>query len=393
MSASVAFLLIGGVHQVFHVAPVAAALARTCPGLDITLLASSEPVRRLAETSADGLPCGRLTPAPVGEWVARTVRSQSAEKLPLLWANRRRLDAFDAIVVPECTSLALKRMGVRRPKFICIPHGAGDRAVSFEPRFQRFDRVLVAGAKTARRMVESGVAVERIGVVGYPKADLVRRMATQPLDLFGNGRPTVFYNPHFRASLSSIGAARDVAAAFAAQDRFNLIVAPHIRALADASAAEVAAWRSLGVPGRVHVDTGSDRLIDMSYTSAADIYLGDVSSQVYEFLLAPRPCVFLDVHGVAWDGDPDYAFWNLGEVVAPDQVLAAVTRAEALHRRFLPRQQAAVAETFGDMADGAARAAADIATFLGPAEGLPANDARDIDLSVARRTRLIAARG
>lgn len=29
----------------------------------------------------------------------------------------------------------------------------------------------------------------------------------------------------------------------------------------------------------------------MTYTPAADIYLGDVSSQSYEFLLDPRPCL------------------------------------------------------------------------------------------------------
>jgi hypothetical protein len=41
----------------------------------------------------------------------------------------------------------------------------------------------------------------------------------------------------------------------------------------------------MAVPGRVLVDTGSPQMIDMSHVAVADLYLGDVSSQVYEFLL------------------------------------------------------------------------------------------------------------
>ena len=37
-------------------------------------------------------------------------------------------------------------------------------------------------------------------------------------------------------------------------------------------------------------DPGSPASTDMTYTRAADIYLGDVSSQVYEFIAEPRPC-------------------------------------------------------------------------------------------------------
>ncbi len=48
----------------------------------------------------------------------------------------------------------------------------------------------------------------------------------------------------------------------------------------------------------------------MSYTTAADIYLGDVSSQVYEFLYEPRPCLFLNSHEFAWKSDPNFAHWK-----------------------------------------------------------------------------------
>jgi CDP-glycerol glycerophosphotransferase (TagB/SpsB family) len=112
------------------------------------------------------------------------------------------------------------------------------------------------------------------------------------------------------------------------------------------------------------VDLSSDRLVDMSYTAAADIYLGDVSSQVYEFLLTPRPCLFVNAHGVEWKNDPDYAHWQLGEVVSPEGVIAAVARAKAEHPRFLDRQQSAVAETFSDIPDAALAASRAILSAL-----------------------------
>lgn len=357
-----AFPLIGGPHQVFHTAPVAAALSAAWPEASVAVLASDPRSLRLAERAAAFYPGARLqldllAPSAPGELAVRLTGKRAASKLPLLWRNRRRLQRFDAIVVPECTSVYLRRMGVGSPRLICIPHGAGDRAVSFEPRFRRFDRVLVAGGKTARRMIESGVPAERVETVGYPKAGLVRRMAARPPKLFENGRPVVLYNPHFRRSLSSLASARSILADFAAQDRFNLIFAPHIRASEEASPAERREWESLAVPGRIIVDLGSDRLVDMTYPAAAHIYLGDVSSQVYEFLLSPRPCVFVDAHSVDWRPDPDYAFWRLGEVASPAGALAAVARAPSRHGEYLAAQREAIAETFGDQTDPAARAA------------------------------------
>ena len=86
----------------------------------------------------------------------------------------------------------------------------------------------------------------------------------------------------------------------------------------------------------------------MTLTRAADVYLGDVSSQVYEFLRTPRPCVFINAHGVDWQGDEDYRFWRYGPVVAEaSQVLDAVDRSRADHAGlYLDDQRAGFAETF-----------------------------------------------
>lgn len=48
------------------------------------------------------------------------------------------------------------------------------------------------------------------------------------------------------------------------------------------------------------VDLDSPRLVEMTYTLTADIYLGDLSSQLYEFLIRPRPVAFINAHRVDW---------------------------------------------------------------------------------------------
>lgn len=366
MSARISFLLLGGAHHVFHTAPVAAALSELLPGASVSIWACDERSADLARIAASAFPnsrvdINRLRRSAVGDLAAWVSGKPAARKLPLLWRNRQMLGASDVIVVPECTSTVVRRMGVTRPRLICIPHGAGDRAVSFEPRFKLFDHIIVAGGKTADRMIESGVDPHRISIAGYPKADLLRRLSAERQAYFQNARPTVLYNPHFKRSLSSLDEAEAIVARFREQDRYNLILAPHIRAAGEASAAERARWEALAIPGKILVDLGSDRLVDMSYILSADLYLGDVSSQVYEFLLSPRPCVFVDAHGVNWSADPNYAFWRLGEVTAPAQVLAAVDRAIGNHGTYVAAQQAAVAATFGDTADACVRAAAIIA--------------------------------
>jgi CDP-glycerol glycerophosphotransferase (TagB/SpsB family) len=106
----------------------------------------------------------------------------------------------------------------------------------------------------------------------------------------------------------------------------------------------------------------------MTYMLAADIYLGDVSSQVYEFLLKPRPCIFLNGHSVAWQDNPFYVHWRLGQVI--DDVQAdlanALERAFDSHPEFLGRQQEAFAYTFytEPQSTAAQRGADAIASFL-----------------------------
>ena len=48
----------------------------------------------------------------------------------------------------------------------------------------------------------------------------------------------------------------------------------------------------------------------------ADVYIGDISSMVTEWVMQkPRPCIFINAHNVNWKGNDDYYMWRFGKVV------------------------------------------------------------------------------
>ena len=99
----------------------------------------------------------------------------------------------------------------------------------------------------------------------------------------------------------------------------------------------------------------------------SDIYLGDISSQVIEFIAHPRPCIFLNVRNHNWRGDEDFAAWRLGPVLTDfselDKTLAqAVAHPDA----YALAQRAHFSDTFDLTAEPSAdRAAWAILNFVG----------------------------
>ncbi|MFT9376221.1 MAG: sensor domain-containing protein, partial [Komagataeibacter saccharivorans] len=180
----------------------------------------------------------------------------------------------------------------------------------------------------------------------------------------------VVYNPHFSHSLSSWPRfGMKVLEYFARQTKYNLIFAPHYRLFdtnRQKSMERLAPFTSL--PHMI-IDPGSDKSVDMTYTMAADLYMGDVSSQVGEFLIKPRPCLFLDAHGTQWQGNPNYESWTLGPVVDNlDTLGTTLDNAFLSHANFLDRQKEYIGDTFGfaEPTETAAKGAKSIIDFLKP---------------------------
>lgn len=370
------------IHQVAHSLPIAMALANG--GFDGEIIVATTNDRLAAEVRRLAGPMlgatirhVALALAPRSAKMARVLGGLlPAGKLLLYRDNLDFFRSLDLLVVAEKTSLLLKtRYGLSDLTMIHTRHGAGDRAIGFDPASARFDHVLCSGEKIRRRLIaEAGVDPDTVSIVGYPKFDMVRQAGRT--HHIARERPVALYNPHVSPHLSSwYKHGRVVLEHFGRDDSRELIFAPHVM-LFERPFVVTIDRLSVNRAGKIdnrylhgdnmHFDLGSRASTDMSYTMAADIYIGDASSQVYEFLLRPRPCIFLNSHGVKWRDDPNYAHWQAGEVIDhPAQLGAALDRAQTLHEdRYRAVQERLFAESFDlDGRPSSARAAEVIAAL------------------------------
>lgn len=371
------------IHQVAHSLPIAMAMARG--GFAGEIVVATTNARMSAEVRRMGgaligtrIRLVELGLAPGSALLARTLGAiVPAAKLLIYRDNLAFFRSLDLLVVAEKTSLLLKtRYGLHNLKIVHTRHGAGDRAIGFDKASAGFDHILCSGRKIRDRLIaEAHIDPARISIVGYPKFDLAPgRTPERPLH---RARPVVLYNPHPSPHLSSwYRHGRAVIEFFLGNDAYELIFAPHVMLFERRFVVTVDKLR-VDRPGTIpqrflrgdnlHFDLGSRASTDMTYTLAADIYLGDASSQVYEFLYRPRPCLFLDSHGAQWQGNPNFRHWETGDVITdPAELGAALARAPERHeRQYRAVQQRLFAESFDlDERPSAERAAHVIVDLL-----------------------------
>ena len=308
-------------HQVLHAAPIAFELSRQYPDTEVTIITSSDEIENVAREIGDLYPGNRVhfkrayIPKIIKMLQPLVHNIAFIKKDAVRICNRDFFKTLDVLVTPEANSLKLKNHpDLSHLKIIHTRHGAGDRSVGYHQRNKNFDLVLCPGAKIRDRMKQDlEMRDEQLAVTGYPKFEVIDRLKP-PKDFFENAKPIVLYNPHFSRKESSWRThGIDVLEFFKNQSNFNLIFAPHIllykRGLRH-GAKSLRRYRNLP---HIHIDTGSKASINMTYTSLADIYLGDVSSQVYEFVRNPGPCIFID-NGA--DPNPDNRLYHaMGDVI------------------------------------------------------------------------------
>ena len=357
-------------HQVAHLAGIAAAMARLHRDIE-TVVAFATPAIRarleelVDETDAALIRWEELSLSPMQAIVTRPLdKLLPASRLLRLRAHVDLFASADMIISTERTCLRLRKhiAADRMPLFAKVPHGAGDRSVAYHPDYTLFDRSFVAGPKVVDQLVAHGVDREKLVVVGYPKFEGIDLNAKP--EFFGNGRPTFVYNPHFDPNLSSwYDHGPDLLRWFASEEgqAFNLVFAPHVmlfkKELHVSPEYKIARKRP-EIPAEalaaanIIVDLDSPRLFDMSYTLGADAYIGDVSSQIYEFLARPRPAFFIDARREKIAADDEWhLFWEAGPVVQSASELAAILPDFAsIGERFMQRQKEIFSYTF-DLGD------------------------------------------
>lgn len=358
-------------YHVYHSAPTAFELSRLDPNLKVLLLSSSQHNSVLLRQLSGHYPGNRCTIKDLSQpWSFRYL-NVNQRRFPSAGLMVKRhtflLKGMDVIVgTNHAIAATLRNAGITSPKLIMAFHGSGDRAYGFSRRLRRFDLLLLSGTKKYRRLKAAGILrKDNWAIVGYPKFDVIRSEEEERSQLFPEHRPIVLYNPHFRKHLSSwYEWGRKILDFFVSCSRYNLIFAPHVEIKGRKQK-----WLTLrkyrSYP-HIHVDLGSRESIDLTYTKLANIYLGDVSSQIGEFLLHPRPSVFLNSHHISWKADSNYSHWLLGPVIdSLSQLEDALVEAQETHDFYLPEQVQYFKDSFELTEEPSGlRAAREIHSFL-----------------------------
>lgn len=325
----IAFLAFSQAHQFLHWLPAALRLAQE-PDVEVTVLgASAAGLEFIRSYDPEGLLRLKKLWAPT--FKRDGLFTPPIRRLVLL-LHHGTIAKFPIVVTTETTSSLLYNWPGFSSRMVHLKHGAGDREGGYNPKHKHFDLTLVNGPKDKERLLERGLATDaNCIVVGYAKFELVPR--SRP----NSARPLALYNPHFDKRLSSwFRHGAEVVREMEAIGNWDFVVAPHVKLKGGSRVSSSAA--------NVTIDTGSVRSIDMTYTEQASVYIGDISSQVYEFLRRPRPCIFLNFDKVEWRGNDNYAHWNLGQVIEhPGELAGALARAHELQPSFEALQVAATA--------------------------------------------------
>jgi hypothetical protein len=358
MTAAVAFLFLGETLLLPHLFPIAEAMAeRSDVPIELWVSTSVHEALLSRWITKDHI---RIRRAPGFRTVpdAASGRNPKLPFKPLMLAGMvPHLLHTPVAVCAEQTSLWLPTLLPLRTKFVKTAHGAGSMSARGDRRRRTASLTLVPAEGEKEALARHGVDPATIHAIGYVKASF--RQRTPARSLFPDDKPILLYTPHWqkhRSSWPQWGEA--IVRMLAGQNRYNVILAPHQRLIETAPEvrrvlAEVADLR------HVRCDLDGFAMVDGSYTAAADIYIGDTSSQVVEFLTRRRPCIFLNPSGRAWSDDPSYAQWHCGQVVERlHALLPAIEAAPKLQPGFAARQEAFAKAALGDVSGAAPKRAA-----------------------------------
>ncbi len=270
--------------------------------------------------------------------------------------HQKKFLSYNVLVFNVFNHVHVKRKNRDKPKFVYLMHGAGDRDYpftdEFKPFVKKFDLVTTAGQKINDLFEKNGPYPHtKFKICGYQKLDFVKKIQKNK-KLFDNDNPVVLYNPHFKDYLTSFFKYGIEILEFFYQNKdYNLVFAPHMNLFT--LNARKPLDRSI-IDEKYHhadniiIDFGSTNSVDMTYTYNSDIYLGDVSSQVYEFLLqGPKPAIFINAHNFDWQHNDHFQNWHLGKVIDNiDNLKEILDTREQWQKEFAGKQRQAIAYSF-----------------------------------------------
>lgn len=318
---SIAFIFIDEIHHIFHFVTVAVELSKTNE-VDILTFPGKHNFLRSSLAKLGG---EQVKVIELKTYFFRTftdwIKKRSIPRKGF-WMKKNAnfiLHKYDALIFTDYTHhklLKYRNIYGSKTKFLKFPHGAPGRSYSYNQELLDFDFQLIFGDFQYNQYKKKNLLGDYPIKAGYPKKNAVDKLTKSNL-IFSNGRPVVIYNPHFSKPLSSWYTwGYDILDFFLKQDKFNLIFAPHINLFNKTGFENRKDFPEIYKQSKhIHIDLGSDKSVDMTYILQANIYLGDVSSQVYEFVLQPRPCLFLNPTKESYKNKLEFRFWQMGNVI------------------------------------------------------------------------------
>lgn len=351
-SHTIAFIYLDEIHHLYHFISVAVALSENHKVYILTYPDSHQFLYDTLQRLGGDKVMVKQLPTQLFRAVTDTLKKR---KLPRkgFWLKRNRkyiIQNFDAVILTDYFQkyLLAARKDNNSPKIIKFPHGTPGRGYWHNEKLKTFDAQLVLGDFHYRQLQELDLLGPHPMMVGYTKLDAVPPV--KEVAYFKDNKPVVLYNPHFDPEFSSWNEmGLQILDFFYHQTQYNLIFAPHLHLFDPLKGGEDAA----SIPQKykecdhIFMDLGSQESVNMTYVKKADIYLGDVSSQVYEFLIQPRPVIFINSKRVSFEKDIHYRFWKCGDVVETLSGLQeALQNAQARFAIFRPVQEQITAENY-----------------------------------------------
>ena len=318
----IAFLYLYGLHHLYHTAMTAMALSSIKMDYEILCISCNNEHTKALKKIQKNYPGNYVRIIQLKQpfrykYLNFKKKTYPSVNTMMKFAKPYLLDVDCIVTTSHGAPRMLIKNKILKPSLIYQYHGCGDRKYSFDPVLKKFNFALLPGKYYQDRLIkEKIIGIEKTAVVGSPKFDFTHQNQ-KSLKIFNNNNRIVLYAPHWEPKLSSYNLyAEYILQYFSEHKEMNLIFAPHVALKHWKTHLKYNINLDHYKQENIIVDFGSNFSTDGTYINKSDVYVGDVSSMVYEFIaFKARPCLFLNAHRVIWENNVNYRFWECGPVV------------------------------------------------------------------------------
>ena len=321
---SVFFLFINGPHHVYHLIEPALKFASANHPYKSVFVSGNPINTKIIKDSQRLHSSARFTlidiPLPLRY---RLIKSYKAKLYPPVHTRFNKIVSKlkDTVAIVSTSHELPKYIDdnkIKRPKLFYLYHGTGTREYGFDNKLDGFDYILAPGPYHRDRLINDNVCDEKkIRMVGQPKFEWIENNHLSKTNLFNNDNPVFYFNPHWDMQLSSYLGWRDVVLDFFRKHtEYNLVFAPHPLVKHLSKIKNYNTENKNDSSENIIIDLESTKLNDGTYNALSDVYIGDVSSMVTEWInFKPRPCIFINAQDISWEEDKNYDMWQYGTVI------------------------------------------------------------------------------